>query len=155
MVASAILRQGEREPEIMRDAVKIARWLAAAAPRLDVELANLLRSSARSLSVAGEHERALADTEESLRICRRGLSTGRFRYRVGLAKSLYMQADILDNLERYPEAAAAAHEAVELSRTGVGEEPRRFGPVLLASLDILARAFSALGESQQDTAEGL
>lgn len=133
----------------MRDAVRIGRWLADAVPRLDVELANLLRSSARSLMRAAEYEQALAAAEESERICRRGLVTGRVRYRTGLAMSLGLQADLLYTLGRYRAAVAAARETITLCRNGIDADPRRFGWALLSSLDTLARCLAELGEHEQ------
>ncbi|WP_157514079.1 tetratricopeptide repeat protein [Nocardia concava] len=154
MVSSMIVRQAEREPELMRDALKLSRWLADAVPRLDVDLARMLRSSARSRKSAGELEPALADVEESMRICRRGLTTGRVRYRVGLAQSLYLRADLLYELGRYAEATTDAREAVELCRTGIDAKPRWFGPLLLAALDTLARAHDQAGDPQQALSAG-
>ncbi|MFE3984941.1 hypothetical protein ACFXPR_10695 [Nocardia tengchongensis] len=133
----------------MRIAVELARKMAAVAPRLDTELANVLRISARSLIRVGEYERALAATEEAVRISRRGLVTGRGRYRSGLAMSLCLQADLLSIQGRHSAAVAAAREAITVCRHGIAADPRRFGPALLASLDTLARALDELGDHQQ------
>ncbi|MFE3190401.1 tetratricopeptide repeat protein [Nocardia sp. NPDC059240] len=129
--------------------VAVLRPWASALPGLGPDLASALRLRALALSLEYRYDDALIDVEEALRICRRARTVRRTTTEVQFATALSLRANLLRCVSREQEAVDDAREALALCRGSLSRAPHRFGPILLSSLDELARSLDRTGEAEQ------
>jgi cellulose biosynthesis protein BcsQ len=156
-IATSLVELSERihtaEPELaintLTKAIDILRNLSRSIPRFEMELARTLHDLADWYIEEKQFSKGLDAIQESVSLYRRLAKTNRDRFAPDLADSLITHSECLLETGSLESAMTDGHEAVEIYKTLVAENPKRYESALVktfnALLDILSRSDTSIG----------